>query len=129
MTANFMSTHLDPIALDDRVCQQFIGNLGGERLGLRGFRRCEIELEVLALTDVFNAVVSERMERFGNRAALWIEYRWLERDEYSGSHVIHLDAETTENTRSKIWSTYLNCSAKSNARSTSAAVSTREMSA
>ena len=58
-------------------------------LRLRRLGRRQIELEVLALPHVFDAVVAERVERLGDRAALRIEHRWLQRDEDSRAHAAH----------------------------------------
>src|SRR5476649_2220467 len=78
---NVTSVHLDAIAFDHRIGQKLVGDFGGQRLRLRGFRRREIELEILALPDVFNPVVAERMQRVGDGLALRVEHRLLERDE------------------------------------------------
>src|SRR5215470_7300032 len=86
MTANFISADLDAVTLDDRIGKQLVRDFGGERLGLRRFSGGEVQLEILPLTNVFDAVVAERVQRFRNRAALGIENRRFQRDEDSGSH-------------------------------------------
>ena len=125
--ANFMSFHwavrsfpvdLDPITLDHRIREQLVGDLGGQRARLLGGRGRELELEVLALADVADARVAQRVQRVGDRLALRIEDRRLQCDEDSGFHrspchapacrpdVYELtDRGTDANTRSKIAST------------------------
>src|SRR5262245_34617675 len=130
MTANFMSAHLDAVALDHRIGEEFVGDFGGKRFGLRCLGGGQVQLEVFPLTYVLDAVVAERVQRLRNRAPLRIKYRWFQRDEDSGSHgrvtfckepqcrargapsVSTGSAApplavpgAAENTRSKIWST------------------------
>src|SRR6266852_1750098 len=84
MTANFMaSANLDAITFDHRIREQLVGDLCGQRLRLGSLRRCQIKLEILALPNVLDAVVAQRMERVRNRAALRIEHRWLQRHKHS----------------------------------------------
>ena len=90
MTANFMAqSNLDAVALDHRVGQQLVGDLGRERPGLRRLGRREIELEVLALPHVRDAAVAERMQRVGDGPALRVEHRRLERDEDARAHAVY----------------------------------------
>ncbi len=65
------SVNLDAITLDDGVGQHFVGHLSGQRLRPgRGVGGRQIELEVLALTDVGDTVVAERVQRVGDGLAL-----------------------------------------------------------
>ena len=77
---------LDPIALDHRIREQLVGDLGGQRARLVGDVDVELELEVLALPHVADAGVAHRVQRLGDRLPLRIEDRWLQRDEHSGFH-------------------------------------------
>src|SRR6185436_9575832 len=78
--------NLNPVAFDHGVREQFVGHLGGEGPGLGDLRRRKIQLEIFPLPYVVDARVPERMERLGNRPALRIEHRRLQRDEYSRAH-------------------------------------------
>src|SRR5580704_9710871 len=80
------SVHFDSIAFNHRVREELVGNLRGERPRLRGFRRRQIQLEVLPLPHVLDAGVAERMERVGNRSSLRIEHGWLQCDEDARTH-------------------------------------------
>src|SRR5215208_6463301 len=115
MTLSVHLFDLDSKRFDHRIRQQLVGGW-----------RINVELEVLALTDVADAGVAHRMQRFGDGASLRIEYGWLQGDEHSGFHTV---AGTFEKTRSKMASTLRKCSSRSNALSTSAGVSTRVKSA
>src|SRR5207253_9023416 len=70
----------DPIALDDRVREQLVGDFGRQHLGLRRFGRRQVELEVLALPNVLDAAVAERMQRVDDGPALRVEDGRLEGD-------------------------------------------------
>ena len=48
----------------------------------------QIELEVLALPDVLDAAVAERVQRVGDGLALRIEHRRLQRDEHARAHAV-----------------------------------------
>src|SRR6516165_1653144 len=89
MTANFISAYLDAITLDDGIGEQLVGNLRRKRLRLRLFSGSEIQLEILALADILDAGISERVQSLRNGAALWIEHRWFQRNKDSRSHVGH----------------------------------------
>src|SRR5438046_8174451 len=76
-----MSVDLDPIAFDHRIREELVRDLRGERSGRGRLGRRQIELEVFALPDILDRAVAERMERVGDRLALRVEDRRLERDE------------------------------------------------
>src|SRR5438552_2662714 len=80
------SLDLNPIALDHRICEHFGGDFRGQRARLARFGGREVELEVLALPHVLDASVAERLQGVGNRAALGIEHRRLQRHEHARTH-------------------------------------------
>src|SRR5262245_58953374 len=133
MTANFTSLDLDAVALNHRVCEQFVGDLGRQRFRFRGLGGRQIELEVFALPHVIDAVVAERVQRVGDGPALGVEHGRLERDKDARAHVSFLVNQTgwgtCSKTRSKMESTCLSWSSRLNARSMSPGGSTRVTSA
>src|SRR4029077_1181435 len=80
------SVHLDAVALDHRVGEDLVRDVGGELLGLRPLGRRQIELEVLALPHVRDVQIAERLQRIDDRPALGIEHRWLQSDKHTRTH-------------------------------------------
>src|SRR6266851_2934590 len=83
-TARFVN--FNAITLNDRIREQLVGHFGRKRLRLRGLRRRQVELEVLALPHVLNPAIAQRMQRLGDGAPLWIEDRRFQSNEDAGSH-------------------------------------------
>ena len=61
------------------LASTLVGHFRGQRAAPRAASaRREIELEILALPDVLDAAVAERMQRVGDRPALRVEHRRLQ---------------------------------------------------
>src|SRR3954470_21246121 len=86
VTRYWLLRNLHSVTLDDRVCQELVRHLRGEGPRLVGRRGRHFEFEVLALPDVPDPRVAERMQGFGNRLSLGVEHRRLQRDEHARSH-------------------------------------------
>src|SRR3954447_24839791 len=91
--------NLHPVTLDHRVREELVRYFRGKRPRLVGRRGGHFELEVLALPDIPDPRVAERMQGFGNGLALGVEHRRLQRDEHARSHSFQLHARSCRRCR------------------------------
>src|SRR5688572_29231940 len=112
------SANLNAITFDHRIRQQLIRDCRRHRSRAVRRIRGELELEILALPDILYPAVPQRVQGVDDGLSLRVEHRWLQRHEHPRAHQDTPAATGILNTRSKIWSTFLSCTFRSNASST-----------
>src|SRR5437879_11106511 len=83
---NLMSVDLDAVALDDRVGEHFVSDLGRKLSRGGRLRGLQVELEILPLAYVLDVPVAERVQRLGDGPPLRVEDRRFQCDENARAH-------------------------------------------